>query len=117
MIQQYRKKTLGLLHSLLNFQNSLAREVQVITDYKPLVSISKKDIATCSERSQCILQKIHQYRIYIKNKLGTDLYITDWQLRQNDAENRDEEIAGLHLSINATDLATEMPTCMRVLQN
>ena len=40
----------------------------------------------------------------IIHKPGPDLYITDWLSRQSHAENRDEKLAGLLLSINAIDV-------------
>ena len=48
---------------------------------------------------------IHQYQINIIYKLGPDLYIADWLSRQNQIENKDEEIAGLQVNTNATDVA------------
>ena len=45
-------KALGILHSLEKFHHyCLGREVLVIMDHKPLVSMFKKDVATLS---QCI---------------------------------------------------------------
>ena len=38
----------------------LTRELHI--DHKPLVAILKKDIAMLSQRLQCILLKIHQYK-------------------------------------------------------
>ena len=51
-------ETLGILHGLEKFQHyCFGREVLVITDYKPLVSMFKKDVATLSQCIQCILLK------------------------------------------------------------
>ena len=43
-------KALGILHGLEKFRHyCFGREVIVITDHKPLVSIFKKDVATLSQ--------------------------------------------------------------------
>ena len=55
-------------------------------DHRPLVSIFRKDVTTLLKRLQCIILilqcimlKIHQYKLYImNNRPGSDLYITDW---------------------------------------
>ena len=44
------REALGILHGLETYHHyCFAREVYVITDHKPLVSIFKKDIATLSQ--------------------------------------------------------------------
>ena len=51
-------KALGILHGLAKFHHYwFGREVLVIADHKPLVSIFKKDVTTLSQRIQCILLK------------------------------------------------------------
>ena len=47
-------------------------------DHKPLVVIFKKDVATLSQRLQCILLRIYQYRIKILFKPRPDLLTADW---------------------------------------
>ena len=55
------REALGILHSLEKFHHyCFGREVLVITNYKPLVSMFKRDAATLSQCVQCILLKIHQ---------------------------------------------------------
>ena len=45
-------EALGILHGLEKFHHyCFGREVLVITDHKPLVSIFKKDVDTLSQRS------------------------------------------------------------------
>ena len=52
------REALGILHGLAKFhQYCFGREVLVITYHKLLVSIFKKDVATLSQRIQCILLK------------------------------------------------------------
>ena len=82
-------KALGILHGLEKFHHyCFGREVLIITDHKPLVSIFKKDVATSSQRIQHILLKIHQYRVQVIHKPGPDIFIGDWLLRHNHAEGR-----------------------------
>ena len=51
-------EALGILHGLAKFHHyCFGREVLVIMDHKPLVSIFKKDVATWSQRIQCMLLK------------------------------------------------------------
>ena len=60
------REVLGISHGLEKFHHyCFAREVYVITNHKPLVSILKKDVATLSQWIQWILLKIHQYRVQI----------------------------------------------------
>ena len=61
-----KRKALFILHGLEKFHHyCFGREVLVITDHKPLVSIFKKDVATLSQQIQHVLLKIHQYRVQI----------------------------------------------------
>ena len=72
------REALGILHSLEKFHHyCFGREVIVITDHKPLVAILKKDVATLSQCMQCILLKIHQYRVQIIYRPGPKIFIAD----------------------------------------
>ena len=74
---------LGILHGLEKFHHyCFSMEVLIITDHKPLVSMFKKDVATLL---QCILLKIHQYRVQIIYKPGPEIFIADWLSRPNHA--------------------------------
>ena len=73
-----KREALGILHGLEKFPHyCFGRGVLVITDQKPLVSIFKKDVATLLQGIQCILLKIHQYRVQIIYKLGPEIFIAD----------------------------------------
>ena len=63
---------------------------------------------------QCILLTIHQYRTHIIYKPGPDIYIVDWLSRQNNAENKDGETAGMQLRINAIDATTNIPAYLTI---
>ena len=88
-----KHEALGTLHGLEKFHHyCFGREGLVITGHKPLVSIFKKDVATLSQRIQCILLKIHQYRVQIIYKPGPHIFIADWQSRHNHVEEKDQLI-------------------------
>ena len=63
--------------SLFIHHYCFAREVLIITDHKSLVAIFKTDVATLSQHIQCILLKIHQYRVQIMYKRGPEIFIVD----------------------------------------
>ena len=49
-------EALGILHGLEKFHNyCFAREVYIITDHKPLVTILSKDVTMLSQWLQCIM--------------------------------------------------------------
>ena len=82
-----------MLHGLEEFHHyCFAREVHIITDYKPLVAIFKKHMAVLSQSIWHILLKIHQYRIQILYKPGSEIFITDWLSQHNYKEDKDEPI-------------------------
>ena len=86
-------EALGIFHGLKKFHHyCFAREVHVITDHKLLVAIFKKDVATLSQCIQCILLKIHQYRVQILYKPGPEIFIADWLSQHNHKEGKDEPI-------------------------
>ena len=106
-------ETLGILHGLAKFHHyCFGREVLFITDHKPLVSIFKKDVATLSQRIQCILLKIHQYRVQVIYKPGPDIFISDWLSRNNHAEGKDQPIKGMELQVDIIQTTTDMPECL-----
>ena len=71
-------EALGILHRLEKFHHyCFGREILVITGHKLLISMFKKDVATLSQCIQCILLKIHQYRVQIIYKPGPDIFIAD----------------------------------------
>ena len=101
------REALGILYGLEKLHHFLfAREVGIITDHKLLITISKKDVATLSQRLQQILLRIYQYRVRIFYKPRSDLFMADWLSQQNCKENKDEEIKGMQISVNAMQLTT-----------
>ena len=110
-------EVLGILHGLEKFHHyCFGREVLVITDYKPLVSIFKKDVATLSQQIQCILLKIHQYRVQIIYKPGPDIFIADWLSRHNHVEGKDQLIKGMEIWVDIIQTVTDMLECLSMTE-
>ena len=108
-------EALGILHGLEKSHHyCFGREVLVITDHKPLVSIFKNDIATLSQRIQCILLKIYPYRVQVLYKPGPDIFIADWLSRHNHGEGKDQMIKGMELWVDIIQTTTDMPECLSV---
>ena len=69
-------KALGIIHGLEKFPHyCFGRNIVIITDHKPLVTILKKYVATLSQQIQHIMLKIHQYHIQIIYKPGSQIFI------------------------------------------
>ena len=110
-------EALSILHGLGKFHHyCFGREVLVITDHKPLVSMFKKDVATLSQCIQCILLKIHQYRVQIIYKPGPEIFIADWLSRHNHMEGKDKPIKGMDIQVDAIQAVMEMPECISVVE-
>ena len=91
-------EVLGILHGLEKFHHyCFGIEVLVITDHKPLVAMFKKDVATLLQCIQCILLKIHQYRVQIIYKPGPEIFIADWLSRNNHMEGKDKPIKDMDI--------------------
>ena len=93
-----------------------AREVSIITNHTPLVAMFKKDVATLLQRIQCILLRIHQFQLRILYKPGPELVPTDWLSRHNHTENRDAEIHGIDIKVDAIQIMTNIQECMSIPQ-
>ena len=108
------REALGILHGLKIFHHyCFAREVLIITDHKPLVAIFKKDMAMLS---QCILPKIHQYRVQIIYKPGPKIFIADWLSQHNHKEGKDKSIRDMDIRIDAIQSVTDIPECISIKQ-
>ena len=110
-------KVLGILHGLEKFHHyCFSREVLIITDHKLLVSMFKKDIATLSQCIQCILLKIHQYRVQIIYKPGPEIFIADWLSRHNHTEGKDKPIKGMDIQVDMIHTTMDMPECVSMAE-
>ena len=83
----------------------------MITDCKLLVAVFKKDVESLSHCLQRILLWIHQYNIRTLYKPGPKLSIREWLSRYKQYTNRDEDIPGMHITINAIGSCTDIPYC------
>ena len=71
-------EVLGIQHGSEKFHHyCFGKEMLIITDHKRLVDMFKKDMATLSQCIQCILLKVHQYRVQIIYKPGPEIFIAD----------------------------------------
>ena len=112
-----KHEALGILHGLEKFYYyCFGREVLIITDHKPLISMFKKDIATLSQHIQCILLKFHQYRVQIIYKTGPEIFIADWLSRHNHAEGKDKAIKYMDVWVGAIQNATDMLECLSMAE-
>ena len=76
--------------------------------------MASKDIMTLSQWLQCIVLYINQNSKHILYKPGLDLYIADWLSYHNPTENRDQEIAGVSISILRISTAVDIPVCISI---
>ena len=86
-------EALGIIHGLEEFHHyCFGQEVFIITHHKPLVVMFRKDVADLLQCIQCIMLKIHQYRVQILYKPGPEIFIADWLSRNNHIESKDKPI-------------------------
>ena len=72
------------------------------------MAIIGKDVAILFQSLWCIMLCIHQYRVHIVYKPGPNLYILDWLLQKNNMENRDEEITGMNINMQALSTSVKI---------
>ena len=84
------REALSILHCLKKIHHyCFARDEHVITAHTPLVAIFKKEVVTLSQRIQCILLRIHQYKIKVIYKPGPEIFIADCLSHHTHKENKD----------------------------
>ena len=76
----------------------------------------KKDVATLSQCIQCILLKIHQYRVQIIYKPGPKIFIADWLSKHNHTEGKDKAIKGMDIWVDAIHSVMDMPECLSMAE-
>jgi hypothetical protein len=75
---QVEKELLALVFGLEhNHQYVYGRKITLWTDHKPLVSISRKPLATAPKRLQRLLLRLQQYDTEIHYKPGKEMYVPD----------------------------------------
>ena len=72
----------------------------------------QKDVATLLQCIQCIMLKIHQYRVQILYKPSPEIFIADWLLRNNHIEGKDKPIKDMDISVDAIQSSVDMPECI-----
>ena len=76
----------------------------------------KKDVATLSQHIQCILLKIHQYRVQIIYKPGPEIFIADWLSRHNHVEGKDKPIKDMDIQVDAIQNTTDLLECISMAE-
>ena len=69
----------------------------------------KKDATGLSQRPLRITLHIYQCSIRILYKTCPQLFIADWPSRHNHKRNRDKEILGMNITINAIESFMDIP--------
>ena len=109
------RETLAILHGLKKFHHyCFTREVHIITNHKPLVSIFKKDVEMLLQCIQCILLKLHQYRVQILYKPGPEIFIADWLSCHKHKEDKDEPIWDMDIRVDVIQSVTDILECMSI---
>ena len=76
----------------------------------------KKDVTTLSQCIQCILLKIHQYRVWIIYKLGPEIVIADWLSWHSHVEGKDKPIKDMDIKVDAIWIVTDIQECISISQ-
>ena len=112
-----KQEALGIRHRLEKFHHAcFGREMLINMDHKLLVFMFKKDVAMLLQCIQCILLKIHQYRVQIMYKPGPDIFIADWLSRHNHIEGKDKLIEDMDVQVDAIQSTTDMPECVSIVE-
>ena len=91
---QILRELLGVVGGLENFHYfTFGHPVKILTDHKPLISISKKSLVNKPPRLQCMLLRLHNYNVELNWIPGTDMIFSD------------------HLSHNVPVEKSSEPTC------
>ena len=65
---------------------------------------------------QCILLKIHHYRVQIIYKPGPKIFIADWLSQHNHEEGKDKPIKDIDIRIDTIQSMANIPECMSISQ-
>jgi hypothetical protein len=97
---QIEKEMLAAVYGLEKFHHyTYGREVQVVTDHKPLVAISNKPLSKAPKRLQSLLLRAKNYNTSITYKPGTDIPVADALSRAPMSKPASEEVInsiGMH---------------------
>ena len=73
-------------------------------------------MATLLQCIQCILLKIHQYRVQIIYKPGPEIFIAVWLSQHNHEEGKDKPIKEMDIRIDAIESVTDILECFSISQ-
>ena len=110
-------EVLGILHGLKILSLLFCPWSQLDNKPKTLVAIFKKEVVSLTQRLQWIILHINQYNIRILYKHWPQLFIMEQVSRYNHETNKNEEILGLNITINAIDSCMDIPDCMTTKKN
>ena len=104
-----QREMLRVVFSVLHFM--YGRQIQIITDHKPLITLFAKNLATTSPRLSHMLIKILDYVVVLHYQEGNQMHLTDTisKLSTHDsdaAKSKAKLIADLNISIH---IISEIP--------
>ena len=97
---------LGVVFSMLHFKHfTYGRQVHIITDHKPLITLFAKNLATTSPRLSRMLIKILDYVVVLHHQEGNKMHLSDAISRlsvhdSDAAKNKVKPIADFNISIH-----------------
>ena len=109
--QRYSQIEKELLAQVFGLENNhqyvYGRKVVLFTDHKPLVSISRKPLASVPKRLQSLLLRLQHYDVEIRYRPGREMYLADTLSRAYQSPGPDDsqrsEIEKEEESIHAVD--------------
>ena len=73
-----KHEMLGVVFSMLHFKHFMyGRQIHIIIDHKPLMTLFAKKIATTSPRLSCMLIKILDYVVVLHHQEGNKMHLFD----------------------------------------
>ena len=105
---------LGVVGALEKFHYFiLGRHVIILTDHKPLISISNKALVNAPPRLQRLLLRLHNYNTTLHWILGKDMVFTDHLSRNISCKESNEPTCeGLDLKVENIYLCTSKDRCL-----
>ena len=97
---------LGVVFSMLHFKHfKYGRQIHIITDHKPLITLFAKNLATTSPRLSQMLIKILDYVLVLHHQEGSKMHLSDAIPRQSvhdsdAAKSKAKLIANFNISIH-----------------
>ena len=97
---------LGVVFSALHFKHfTYSRQIHIITDHKPLITLFAKNLATTSPRLSQMLIKILDYVLVLHHQEGSKMHLSDAISRlsvhdSDAAESKAKPIADFNISIH-----------------